>query len=164
MQLCPSLALHQVNLACCPPQHPSLCCARPPAVLQKLPQLPMALLTPLKAPLSPASIQHPHLCARAARGLMPSACVMVHPGCAGGSAVAGAAAGTGKIQQRPEGWVLPNETLPADEVVRLRSHQQPQHQTPAVSRFMPCAPMQGLNLGLCSCSPTCQGHTGWRSL
>ncbi len=33
--------------------------------------------------------------------------------------MAAAAAGTGEVQKRPEGWVLPHETLPAEVVVRL---------------------------------------------
>ncbi len=40
--------------------------------------------------------------------------------CAGGVKVRVAGAGTGEVQKRPEGWVLPHETLPADVLVRLR--------------------------------------------
>ena len=39
--------------------------------------------------------------------------------------MAAAAAGTGEVQQRPEGWVLPHETLPAEVVVRLRPTTRP---------------------------------------
>ncbi len=48
------------------------------------------------------------------------------------------AAGTGEVQKRPEGWVLPNETLPAEVVVRPC---HPREYIFAKLLVVPCSPV-----------------------
>ena len=47
-----------------------------------------------------------------------------HLSCAAGGAGAAAAVSTGEVQKRPEGWVLPHETFPAEVVVSFPPLQQ----------------------------------------
>lgn len=55
--------------------------------------------------------------------------------------VAAAAAGTGEVQKRPEGWVLPNETLPAVVVVRSCPRHCPQRDPSPGSVIIPRTPV-----------------------
>ena len=47
-----------------------------------------------------------------------------HLSCAAARAGAAAAVSTGEVQRRPQGWVLPNETFPAEVVVSFPPQQQ----------------------------------------